>query len=146
MSCTTVHIPARKPSAAYSCSRCFERKVKCDKKQPCTACVRHNVDCVFRSLPPQKRRKQLSPDQALLDRLNRYESLLRQQGIDPEGIDKPLPSYAEPTRSAHETTSSTVNDVTRLKTAESMVATGTEKDPSASQLVYEEGRSINLEG
>lgn len=45
-----------KPIKAFSCLRCFERKVKCDKNHPCANCVKSNVDCVFR-IPSAPRRK-----------------------------------------------------------------------------------------
>ena len=41
---------------AFSCLRCFERKVKCDKTHPCANCVKSNVDCHFR-IPSAPRRK-----------------------------------------------------------------------------------------
>ena len=63
----------------YSCIRCAERKVKCDRQKPCSACVKHNVDCVFNiSQPPRKRHKRV---QILTDRLKHYEALLQEQGI-----------------------------------------------------------------
>ena len=44
----------------YSCIRCALRKVKSDRHKPCSACVRHNVDCVFHpSQSPRKRKKRV---------------------------------------------------------------------------------------
>ena len=64
----------------YSCVRCAERKVKCDRQKPCSACVKHSVDCVFNiNQPPRKRHKRV---QILTDRLKHYEALLQEQGID----------------------------------------------------------------
>lgn len=45
-----------KPIKAFSCLRCFERKVRCDKSHPCANCVKSNVECVFR-IPSAPRRK-----------------------------------------------------------------------------------------
>jgi hypothetical protein len=45
-----------KPTKAFSCLRCFERKVKCDKSHPCANCVKSNVECIFR-IPSAPRRK-----------------------------------------------------------------------------------------
>lgn len=71
----------------YSCIRCAERKVKCDRQRPCSSCMKHNVDCVFNlSQPPQKKRVR---HQVLTDRLRLYEALLQEHGIDPN---KPLES------------------------------------------------------
>jgi hypothetical protein len=70
----------------YSCIRCADRKVKCNRQKPCSACVRHNVDCVFHSpLPPPKRLKGVKT-QVLIDRLRHCEALLQKQGIDPSHL------------------------------------------------------------
>ena len=88
--------PSSSPSSrpTYSCIRCSDRKVKCDRQKPCSACVKHNVQCVFCPLqPPRKRHKRIKGD-ILNDRLKRYEALLREQGIDPNE----LPDISEPER------------------------------------------------
>ncbi|OQV07052.1 Fungal Zn2-Cys6 binuclear cluster domain-containing protein [Cladophialophora immunda] len=72
-----------RPSKAYSCVRCFERKVKCDKQHPCSGCVRSKVECVFRVPPAPRRRKRKAREDDVLARLKHYEELLRDQGIDP---------------------------------------------------------------
>lgn len=43
----------------YACVRCYDRKVKCDgdKHSPCSACVKHNADCIFRPPPSALRKK-----------------------------------------------------------------------------------------
>ncbi|KIW80928.1 hypothetical protein Z517_03951 [Fonsecaea pedrosoi CBS 271.37] len=40
-----------RPRKAYSCVRCFERKVKCDKQHPCSGCVRSKVEWQVSSCP-----------------------------------------------------------------------------------------------
>lgn len=68
---------------SYSCVRCSNRKVKCDRQRPCSACVKHKVECVFNpSQPPQQKRKRVK-SQVLIDRLRHYEGLLKDRGIDP---------------------------------------------------------------
>ncbi|KAF4339194.1 sterol uptake control 2 [Fusarium beomiforme] len=37
------------------CLRCKQRRVKCDENQPCAACTRHGLSCVFQE-PPEVRR------------------------------------------------------------------------------------------
>ena len=77
----TSRMPGR---PTYSCIRCADRKVKCDRRNPCSACVRHNADCVFDlSQPPRKKNKHVR-DQHLAERLQRYEALLEEHGIDPD--------------------------------------------------------------
>ena len=90
--------PSPKPATAYSCLRCFNRRVKCDKQQPCSACIRHDAECVFRVPPPPRRRKQRAQEEILLERLKRYETLLNQSGINPTSItgDLQVSKHAKP--------------------------------------------------
>ncbi|KAK5197915.1 hypothetical protein LTR92_002160 [Exophiala xenobiotica] len=75
-----------RPSHDHACVRCAERKVKCDRRQPCEACMRHNADCIFRPLPPRKKRKKLTKEEILLGRIKLYESLLEDNGVDPRAL------------------------------------------------------------
>ena len=67
----------------YSCVRCSDRKVKCDRQYPCNACVRHGVQCVFRAPPPPRRKPKRAKELNLKERLKRYEGLLQDLGVDP---------------------------------------------------------------
>lgn len=78
----TTSLPTR-PSKAYSCVRCFDRKVKCDKQHPCAGCVRAKVECIFRVPAAPRRRQRKIQDEAVLARLRHYEELLREKGLDP---------------------------------------------------------------
>ncbi|KAF2866196.1 hypothetical protein BDV95DRAFT_585093 [Massariosphaeria phaeospora] len=76
-------VPSR---STHACVRCADRKVKCDRQRPCSACVKHQVDCVFH--PPQstrKRHKRVTV-QVLADRLRHYETLLQERGVDPSKL------------------------------------------------------------
>ena len=75
---------ADKPQKAFSCLRCFERKVKCDKSHPCANCTKSNVDCVFRIPSAPRRKKKRATEDVLLERLKRAEDLLRSKGITNE--------------------------------------------------------------
>jgi hypothetical protein len=74
-----------RPVKAFSCIRCFERKVKCDKLSPCSNCVKSKVQCVFRVPPAPRRKKKRTHDDLLLARLKKCEDLLRSNGIDFDG-------------------------------------------------------------
>ncbi|KAK4945764.1 hypothetical protein LTR10_015112 [Elasticomyces elasticus] len=76
---------ADRPTKAFSCIRCFERKVKCDKQNPCTNCAKSQVECVFRVPPPPRRRKKRLQEDALLERLRKCEQLLKSKGISVDG-------------------------------------------------------------
>lgn len=71
-----------KQSKAFSCIRCFERKVKCDKNHPCSGCVRAKVECVLRIPAAPRRRQKTIADEDTLARLKHYEDLLRENNID----------------------------------------------------------------
>ncbi|KAF2197055.1 hypothetical protein GQ43DRAFT_425355 [Delitschia confertaspora ATCC 74209] len=87
----------------FACIRCAERKVKCDRQRPCSACVRHKVDCVFQPpRPPQKRHRHVREQLLhLTDRLKYYETLLREQGIDPNKL--PETPRSDPRQRSSET-------------------------------------------
>lgn len=80
------------PPKAFSCRRCFERKVRCDKLSPCSNCAKSNAECVFRVPPPPRRGRRRSPDAALLARLKQYEELLKRNNIDIEDAQSPATS------------------------------------------------------
>ncbi|KAF3768068.1 hypothetical protein M406DRAFT_338708 [Cryphonectria parasitica EP155] len=63
-----------------ACSSCQQRKVKCDRKSPCAACVKSGTHCVAPSGP--RRRRPRFPERELLNRLRQFEELLRRHKID----------------------------------------------------------------
>lgn len=70
-----------------SCVTCRRRKVRCDKREPCSNCVKAHNECVF---PPPGRapRKPRRPhDAELLKRLRRLESVVDSLGtqVDEDG-------------------------------------------------------------
>ncbi|KAI1324744.1 hypothetical protein F5Y16DRAFT_380269 [Xylariaceae sp. FL0255] len=67
-----------KPHRVLACQPCQQRKIKCNRKTPCSNCVKSDTNCVAASLAPRKRR---FPERALLDRLRHYEALLREHDI-----------------------------------------------------------------
>lgn len=69
---------------AFSCTRCFERKVKCDRQSPCLNCLRSKTDCIFRVPPAPRRRKKQPHGDFLLAHLKDYQHTLRGHGIGTE--------------------------------------------------------------
>ncbi|PYH47846.1 Zn(II)2Cys6 transcription factor [Aspergillus saccharolyticus JOP 1030-1] len=48
-------------SKTPSCVVCNRRKVKCDRQNPCSACTKNGVECIYRAhLPPRRRKRQRS--------------------------------------------------------------------------------------
>ena len=71
-------------SKPFACIGCSQRKVKCDKRQPCLACLKSRLQCTYRSTPPpQRRKRKVNEDahQAVLERLRAYEATLRSAGL-----------------------------------------------------------------
>jgi len=86
---------AAKPQRVLACVLCQQRKVKCDRKFPCANCVRACAQCVPATLAPRQRRRRL-PERELLERLRRYEGLLRQNNIKFEPLHTPAAEKASP--------------------------------------------------
>ncbi|KAK6528580.1 hypothetical protein TWF281_009819 [Arthrobotrys megalospora] len=63
---------------AFNCVVCKNRKVKCDRQVPCSTCTKLNVECQYIEPGPRKKRKTSSKHENLVQRLNRYEELLKQ--------------------------------------------------------------------
>ena len=72
---------AAKASRGPSCVLCQQRKVKCNRQDPCSACIRSQLECTFRAPAPPQRRKRRLPESDLLERLKRYEDLLKSLGV-----------------------------------------------------------------
>ncbi|KAI4960383.1 hypothetical protein J4E86_002005 [Alternaria arbusti] len=85
MATTTPSMSAHK-RPTFSCIRCAERKVKCDRQRPCAGCVKGNVECIFNPVQPPKQRNKRVKVKVLTDRLKQYEALLQEKGIDPGNL------------------------------------------------------------
>ncbi|KEF62695.1 uncharacterized protein A1O9_00668 [Exophiala aquamarina CBS 119918] len=92
----------------YSCLQCKHRKVKCDRVDPCSNCQKADAECIYRTPVPPKRKKRkhqqeifekescagtgdadavlldsdstTSREQELLEKVRKYESLLKELG------------------------------------------------------------------
>lgn len=84
---TTPELSATKNSKGRSCVLCQQRKVRCDRKDPCSACTRARVECIVRAPAPPRRRSRKPPDSDLLARLTRYEQILPSFGSKIDGAD-----------------------------------------------------------
>lgn len=83
---TLLKSPSLSRRPTYSCLRCSDRKVRCDRQNPCSTCVKHHVQCFYRA-PPQPRKKQKRVKQGnLKEKVQRYETLLQNLGVDSNGL------------------------------------------------------------
>ncbi|PWY82107.1 hypothetical protein BO70DRAFT_291865 [Aspergillus heteromorphus CBS 117.55] len=69
------------PKHRLACSLCARRKVKCDKGDPCSNCLKARAECLYDSAAIHRPRKRAA-DEELLARLARYEDLMRQHNVD----------------------------------------------------------------
>jgi hypothetical protein len=147
----------------FSCRRCAERKVKCDRQNPCAACIKHNSDCVFSPVQlPKKRTKRVKVN-VLTDRLRQYEALLQEQGIDPgklpgrkvddsqsqsvmpimhdqqekHGLQIPTPSSPESDPSSHSVQTSTVRGQAPFRFVENTLWNRVVEEVSGSLMQYQ---------
>lgn len=64
----------------FTCQTCAKRKVKCDKTAPiCSTCRQGKLECFYQAPALRVRKRKLSND--VLERLDRYERILRQHGL-----------------------------------------------------------------
>jgi len=70
----------------HPCVLCQQRKVMCDRDEPCGNCSKAHVPCVSSAMLPPKRRKKRFPEAELLAKLRRYEEHLRRYGADIDAI------------------------------------------------------------
>lgn len=74
------HAPSNsKPHRVLACVLCQQRKIRCDRTFPCANCKKQNARCVP-ATQTRPRRKRF-PERELLDRLRRYEALLRENRV-----------------------------------------------------------------
>ncbi|KAI1260332.1 hypothetical protein F5Y18DRAFT_420135 [Xylariaceae sp. FL1019] len=79
-----------------SCVRCARHKVKCERLNPCSKCVKNHVACEFPPPKTGKRKRRKIPstscsspstNESLVARLDRYEEVLRSLGVDLDAVD-----------------------------------------------------------
>jgi hypothetical protein len=96
--------PPPKPQRVLACVLCQQRKVKCDRKFPCANCLRSHTQCVPAIQLPRSRRRRLptNTERSLLDRLRKYEDLLRQNNIEFEPFNTSSEGASRTSNAGHE--------------------------------------------
>lgn len=82
---SSTSLSPQKSQRVLACVLCQQRKVKCDRKFPCTSCIKSRAQCTP-AAPIPRRRKRRFPERELLERLRKYEDLLRQNNIEFEPL------------------------------------------------------------
>lgn len=97
-------IPATAPRPALdassrSCVTCRRRKVRCNKRSPCSNCLKAGTDCIFPPPGRAPRKSKRPPDAELLNRLRRLEGVIEHlSGKNPEASSTTV-SPTQPTSS-----------------------------------------------
>ncbi len=105
-----------------SCILCRQRKVKCDKQQRCSNCVKAGIECVY--VAPVRLRRRIgnakSPEdvsrEELTHRVRRYEALFRKHGLQFEGSDRDYTGGEIETPESHPATSAALVVVDQKQT------------------------------
>lgn len=69
-----------RPLREYSCLICRQRKVKCDRLDPCSNCVKAEAECSFIAPVRGKRKSKKPTHEGLHAKLRRYERMLEKHG------------------------------------------------------------------
>jgi Fungal Zn(2)-Cys(6) binuclear cluster domain len=134
----------------YSCIRCAARKVKCDRQNPCNACLKHGADCVFQPSPATEKPSKRVKRQVLANRIRHYEGLLHAHGIDPSKLsdtsDKEASSKIAQTNPMTLTESMVhTMPITSKKPQSSSTEFMPSRDADVTQVVHRQGRSAFVE-
>ncbi|KAJ4419179.1 hypothetical protein N0V82_005086 [Gnomoniopsis sp. IMI 355080] len=79
----TTGVAAAAPPHLRSCVVCRQRKVKCDRQQPCANCTRSRCQCVYpagRGRAPKRARR--AADAQLADKLARLETIIQRMAAE----------------------------------------------------------------
>ena len=104
-SSVTPQVNGRAVFQPLACSLCTKRKVRCDKKYPCTYCVQHELECIPQDQTRRARRRREQPDSSRLDSFTeRFEAKTKSQSDSDDhprkrnrgGSPKPLTTSSDP--------------------------------------------------
>ena len=132
-----------------SCITCRKRKVKCDKRHPCSNCNRAAIECIFPGPGRAPRRSRKPPDTELLARLRRLEGVVQSlgKGVDEDGetiIDTESENMKQSPEDHNGTQSAMRND--SPKTCGMIGLFEPKKEVKAENVVKEFGRLVVEEG
>lgn len=83
------------PARVLACVQCQTRKLKCNRQFPCARCLKSGTTCVPATAVGKNRKKRFA-ERELLDRLRRYEDLLRANNVAFEPMHAERPKETEP--------------------------------------------------
>lgn len=128
-----------------SCVTCRRRKVKCDKKHPCTNCTKARIDCIFPAPGRAPRKPRKPQDGELMERLRKLEGVVQSLGMGIGDDDESADDAEAPEETEEELLQKKLAEVRDLKMKrykrldEDQSQTGLES--RFGRLVVDEGRS-----
>ncbi|KAL8657826.1 MAG: hypothetical protein Q9226_001530 [Calogaya cf. arnoldii] len=132
-----------------ACDECRRKKIKCDGKQPCTHCTVYSYDCTFDQ--PSNRRRNPAPHyvEALENRLEKAESLLKtvlpDVNLDDPKYDAMMPQRMHaPIKQEEESLSSGIKGGSTVQSTNGLNAPDAQKDSLLESMVLEAG-SLHLD-
>lgn len=90
-----------KSQRILACVLCQQRKIKCDRQFPCHNCIKIQAQCVPSTLAKRQRRRRF-PERDLLERIRKYESLLRHNDIPFKPLHKDVSGDREVTTASQQ--------------------------------------------
>lgn len=82
------------PGRVLACVQCQTRKLKCNRQFPCARCLKSGTTCVPATAVGKNRKKRFA-ERELLERLRRYEDLLRANNIAFDALHAERPAERE---------------------------------------------------
>ncbi|KAL8847313.1 MAG: hypothetical protein Q9221_007629 [Calogaya cf. arnoldii] len=132
-----------------ACDECRRKKIKCDGKQPCTHCTVYSYDCTYDQ--PSNRRRNPAPHyvEALENRLEKAESLLKtvlpDVNLDDPKYDVMMPQRMHaPIKQEEESPSNGIKGGSTLQSTNGPNAPDAQKDSLLESMVLETG-SLHLD-
>ncbi|KAJ5122007.1 hypothetical protein N7526_008944 [Penicillium atrosanguineum] len=139
-------------ASSRSCVTCRRRKVRCNKRSPCSNCIKAGTDCIFPPPGRAPRKSKRPPDAELLSRLRRLEGVIEHlSGKNPEAASTSVsptqpPSSGIPSvgSSATAATSTAMAPQPAVAPADSKDSTGCpfENDPTNLKMSLEDWLSM----
>lgn len=102
---SNINNSSHEPLNSRSCVTCRRRKVRCNKRTPCSNCAKAGIECVFPAPGRAPRKPRRPQDAELLSRLRRLEGVIDQiKDKKPENTSPPAPPPVEnvPVEGHHE--------------------------------------------
>lgn len=90
MSVGTISTTVPQNTMPYTCQPCAKRKVKCDKIYPvCSTCEKGKSECTWQAPAPRRKRRRLSDNASMKEKMMKYENVLKQHGLLPVDLESP---------------------------------------------------------